>query len=304
MRKSAFIIAALLALLVLPALALFGPGSAAALAKDEQKEKAAATKALGGLSGTVTSVQNGLLTVMTAQNKQVQFSIDSYTLVLKGGTAPASALRAGDRVLVNPNLKPISNSNGKTKPATEPRDDKSATRPAAGNGIPGHNGNGNGSESGAAPAAGDRGAAPGQQANSDDKGVPAGAASRPDPANNSNTGAAGQGRETPGKTLGSARLVWVQQSGETLLYGLVRSVSGGSVVLKTGAQTQATVQVSASTVYARQMPQGAATSKAAGKTELKQGSHVVVVASGHDARVVLYITPPANANSNAGGEKR
>jgi hypothetical protein len=80
-------------------------------------------------------------------------------------------------------------------------------------------------------------------------------------------------------------------------------VSGGTVVLKTGAQTETAVQVSASTVYTRQVPQGAAGSKNAGRTELKQGSHVIVVASGRSARVVLFMTPPVNANSGPGGER-
>jgi hypothetical protein len=30
---------------------------------------------------------------------------------------------------------------------------------------------------------------------------------------------------------------------------------------------------------------------------------VIVVASGNSARVVLFMTPPANANSSAGGER-
>ncbi|HET9496145.1 MAG TPA: hypothetical protein VFR15_18110 [Chloroflexia bacterium] len=293
MRKTAFITAALLALLAIPALAALGFGAAPAQAKQGQKDTAAKS-ALGGVSGTVTSVQGGVLTVTTDQNRTVRLSLDSYTVVLKGGLASASALRAGDRVLVNPDFKPIANGTTKAKPATDPRDDKTTTRPSSGSANAGNNGNGNGSA--APPPAGNRGVSPGQ-ANPDDKSVPAGAANRHDPASNSN--AAAGSRETAGQALTPARLVWVQQRGETLVYGLVRSVSGGTVVLKTGAQTQATVQVSTSTVYTRQVPQGAASSKNAARTELKQGAHVVVVAAGQSARVVLFITPPANANSNS-----
>jgi hypothetical protein len=302
MRKSAFIIAAVLALLVLPALAVLGFGSAPALAQSKQKDKAAAATGFGGVSGTITSVRSGVLTVTTDQNRTVSLSIDSYTLVLKGGLVSASALRAGDRVLVNPTFKPIDNGTAKAKPATDPRDDKTAAKPSTGSAHPGNSGNGNSDGSAAPPPAGDRGVSPGNPAKPDDKSVPAGAASRPDPASNSNV--ATGSRDAAGQALTPARLVWVQQQGETLVYGLVRSVSGGMVVLKTGAQTQAAVQVSASTVYTRQVPQGAADSKNAGRTELKQGSHVVVVASGQTARVVLFITPPANANSNAANSNK
>lgn len=300
MRKTAFLTAALLALLVLPALAVLGPGSGPALARDAQKGKDATTTT-GGVSGTIASVQNGVLTVTTEQNRTVSFNTDAYTVVLKGGVASASTLRAGDRVLVNPEFRPIPNGTAKTKPATDPRDDKSATRPPAGSAHPGNNGSGSGQESSAPQPSGERGAPSGQQPNpADNKGVPAGASAPDGPATGS-SGASG-GRETPGQAR--ARLVWVQQQGELLVYGLVRSVSGGTVVLKTGAQIQATVQVSASTVYARQVPQGAAASYRAGRTDLKNGAHVVVVASGSVARVVLFVTPPPNANSNAGGERK
>ena len=297
MRKTAFLTAALLALLVLPALAVFGSGSAPALAaKAKQKDKAAATTDYGGVSGTITAVQNGVLTLTTAQNKPVSMSIDSYTLVLKGGPVPASALRAGDRVLVNPSFKAIAGENGNSKPATDPREDKSATKPSTSSAQTGNKDNGTGTA--APPAAGDRGAA-GQQTNPENKGVPAGASGNGASAGNSS--AASGSRDNAG-ALVAARLVWVQQQGETLVYGLVRSVSGGTVVLKTGAQNQTTVQVSASTVYARQVPEGAAGSKNAARTELKQGSHVVVVAGGSAARVVLFITPPPNSNRDNGSK--
>lgn len=302
MRKTAFLTAALLALLVLPALAVFGTGAGPALAKGGQKDKAAKSDGPAGISGTVTSVQNGVLTVTTAQNRAIKLSIDSYTIVLKGGLASASALRAGDRVLVNPEFRPVSAGNGKAQPATDPSENKSATRPSSGSAHPGNNGSGSGQESAATGPSGDRGAASGQQPDpADNKGVAAGSSRPADPASNSN-GPSG-GREAAGQAMATARLVWVQQQGEALVYGLVRSVSGGAVVLKTGAQTETTLQVSASTVYTRQVPQGAAGSKNAGRTELKQGSHVIVVASGNSARVVLFMTPPANANSSAGGER-
>ena len=293
MRKYAFIAAALVALLVIPALAVFGPGSAPALAQGKQKSKPAATTEFGGVSGTVTSVQNGVLTVTTGQNRTVSLSLDAFSLVLKGGVASASALRAGDRVLVNPDFKAISNDNARARPATDPRDNKPAEKPSGGSAHPGNNG----ASEGATGPVGDRGARPSQQTNADNKGMPAGASGQQGAAGSPN--AQSGAREGATGALAHARLVWVQQQGETLVYGLVRSVSGGTVVLKTGAQTQATVQVPASTTYARQVPEGAAGSRNAGRTELKQGAHVAVVVYGQTARAVLFVNPSADTGANS-----